>query len=82
MTSKHFGWHKAWSRDASGDLLHTSGLLVLVTQADGYTDLETDDTSLVIFQASEMSRGVPKHQVLERLQRLLKEAEKWHLANS
>ena len=81
MTSKHFNWHKSWSREASGHLIHTSGLRVLVVHGDGFTDLETDDASLAIFQASETSRGVPVFQLVERVQRLLKEAQTWHGAN-
>lgn len=81
MTSKHFSWHKSWSREASGHLLHTSGLRVLVLPGDGFTDLETDDASMAIFQASETSRGVPAFQLVERVQRLLKEAQTWHLHN-
>jgi hypothetical protein len=75
MTGKHYQWHKAWARDAQGHLVHTSGLKVLVVAGDGFTDLETDDASVVIFRASEQARGVPAHQLNERLQRLIKEAQ-------
>lgn len=75
MTSKHFNWHKSWSFDQDGNLIHTSGLKVLVVAGDGFTDLETDDASVVIFRASESARGVPAHQHNERLQRLIKEAQ-------
>ena len=81
MTNKHFNWHKLWSRDRDDHLLHTSGLRVLVVQDDGFTDLETDDASLAIFQASETSRGVPVHQLVERVKRLIKEAQLWHQKN-
>lgn len=81
MTNKHFNWHKAWSREASGHLLHTSGLRVLVVQGKGFTDLETDEASMAIFQARETARGVPVHQLVERVQRLVKEAQTWHEAN-
>lgn len=81
MVNKHFNWHKSWSRDQDGNLVHTSGLRVLVLLGDGFTDLETDDASLAIFQASETSRGVPAHQLVERVQRLIKEAQTWHEAN-
>jgi len=81
MTNKHFNWHKAWSREASGHLLHTSGLRVLVVQGNGFTDLETDEASMAIFQARETARGVPVHQLVERVQRLVKEAQTWHEAN-
>ena len=84
MTNKHFNWHKAWSREASGHLLHTSGLRVLVVPSlpgNGFTDLETDDASLAIFQASENARGVPAFQFAERIKRLMKEAQEWHQSN-
>ena len=81
MTNKHFGWQKSWRREASGHLLHASGLRVLVLPGDGFTDLETEDASLVIFQAHENARGVPAHQFNERIQRLIKEAEQWHQKN-
>lgn len=63
---------------AEGNLLHSSGLLVLVIREDGYTDLETDDASLAIFQASEKARGVNINDIALRLNRLLKEAAEWH----
>ncbi len=75
MTNKHFNWHKAWSFDSDGHLIHTTGLKVLVVAGEGFTDLETDDASVVIFRASESARGVPVHQHNERLQRLIKEAQ-------
>lgn len=75
MTGKHFNWHKAWARDAQGQLLHTSGLRFIVTRRGGFTDLEIDDASMATFQASETSRGVPLYQLAERVQRLTKEAQ-------
>lgn len=80
MVGKHKDWHKAWSRDGSY-LVHTSGLRVEVIEGDGFTDLETDDASMAIFQAQETSRGVPIHDLSARLQRLLAEAETWHRNN-
>ena len=81
MTGKHFNWHKSWSRDQDGNLLHTSGLRFMVTHGNGFTDLETDNASMAIFQASETSRGVPMHQLVERVQRLTKEAQMYHRRN-
>lgn len=81
MTGKHFGWHKAWARDAQSHLVHTSGLRVTVTHGSGFTDLEADDASLAIFQASETSRGVPVHQLVARIQRLMKEARMFQERN-
>lgn len=81
MTGKNYNRHKHWTRTSAGHLQHDSGLLVLVTHGDGYTDLETDDASMAIFQASETSRGVPTHQFAERVRRLVKEDEAWHKKN-
>ena len=81
MTGKHNNWHKAWRREPSGNLCHASGLRVLVTRGDGYTDLVADDATLSEYQRSELMRGVPLHDLLERLQRLLREATRWHEAN-
>jgi len=81
MTGKHYNWHKSWSRDQDGHLVHTSGLRVLVLPGEGFTDLETDDASMAIFQARETSRGVPLHDLARRVQRLIREAQEWHLRN-
>jgi hypothetical protein len=81
VKSKHYLWQKAWSREASGHLAHTSGLRVLVRPGDGFTDLETDAASLAIFQARETSRGVPVFQHADRLKRLMREAEEWQQKN-
>jgi hypothetical protein len=81
MTGKHYQWHKSWSRDQDGHLLHNSGLRVLVIKGDGFTDLETDDASLAIFQAKETARGVKIEDLAARLRRLLKEAAEWHPRN-
>lgn len=82
MTGKHNNWHRAWSRDQAGHLVHTSGLRVLVQPADdGAIDLEAEEASLAIFQAKEGSRGVPLHDLAARLQRLLREAAEWHQRN-
>jgi len=75
MVNKHFNWHNEWSFDSDGHLVHSTGLKVLVTQDEMGTSLETDDASLVIFRAREQARGVPAHQLDERLMRLIKEAQ-------
>lgn len=81
MTGKHYQWHLAWARDVHGHLVHTSGLRFIVTHGDGFTDLETDDASIAIFQASESSRGVPMHQLIGRVRRLTKEAQMYQERN-
>ena len=80
MGGKHKNWHKEWSRDGSF-LVHTSGLRLQVIPGDGFTDFETDDASMAIFQASETSRGVPVHDLAARVQRLVREAGEWHQHN-
>ena len=77
MGGKHKNWNKAWRREASGHLLHDSGLRVLVSRGDSYTDLKSSPDTLEAYQAFEAARGVPLHDMLSRLQRLLKEAEAW-----
>lgn len=81
MTGKHHNWHKAWRRESSGHLLHDSGLRVLVKPGHGFTDLKASPETLEAYQAFEAARGVPLHDMLARLKRLLKEAEAWHQHN-
>lgn len=81
MTGKHYQWHMAWRREPSGHLLHDSGLRVLVTRGPGYTDLQASPDTLEAWQAFEAARGVPLHDMLARLQRLIREAEQWHMLN-
>lgn len=81
MTGKKHRWQAQWSRMPSGDLQHHSGLIFNVRRGDGYTDLEVQESSLVIFQASEGARGVPVHDQLARLKRLIREAAMWHQEN-
>lgn len=78
MTGRRHRWQAQWSRLPNGDLQHASGLIVNVTLGDGYTDLDVQESSLVIYQASEGARGVPMHDQLARLKRLLQEATEWH----
>ena len=77
VSGKHFAWHKAWSRDAQGHLLHSSGLRVVVKGRGKLWEVEAVHASLSEFHAFETLRGVPVHQLAERLQRLLKEARLW-----
>jgi hypothetical protein len=82
MMNKDSDWRKSWSRDDDGNLVHASGLRVLVRAGDGFTDLEADDASLVIFQAREASKGVATHLLVEKIKKLMKEAELWHLSSA
>ena len=81
MTSKNHKWQTAWSRLPNGDLQHASGLIINIERGAGYIDLQVQQLSLVIFQASEGARGVPLHDQVSRLQRLVKEAQQWHQSN-
>ncbi len=81
MTGKNYQWHKGWSREAPAVLAHISGLKVNATRGDGFIDFVIDKSTLNEYQAYELARGVPLHQIVERLQRLLKEAQEWHQKN-
>lgn len=81
MTGKHYQWHKEWSRDDEGRLLHSSGVRVLVARADGFTDFQIDPASLSEFQTAQQARGIPMPDTLAHLKRLLKEAQQWHPRN-
>lgn len=73
MTGKHYNWHKEWSRNGSR-LAHASGLSVEHDDALGW---HTCDDTLQAWSAFESAHGVPLHDQLARLQRLLKEAAQW-----
>lgn len=81
MTGKHHNWHRAWSRIAPGRLRHQSGAEFIITRGDGYTDAQVSAETLSVFQESELARGVPLHDLVARLQRLCREAVKWHQRN-
>lgn len=81
MTGKHFGWHKAWTRVSDSRLRHSSGLEVVIRPGAGFVDAVAADESIGAFQASEQARGVPPHDLGTRLQRLCREAVKWHERN-
>jgi hypothetical protein len=44
-------------------------------------DAVATEDSIPAFQASEQARGVPLHDLVARLQRLCREAVKWHERN-
>jgi len=72
---------KAWTRLPSGRLRHICGLEFELVEGDGYTDVETCDDTLAEFQKYELARGVPVHDLAERLQRLCREAAYWNQRN-
>jgi hypothetical protein len=81
VTGKHRNWHRAWSRISLGRLRHESGAEFVITQGEGRTDAQVSAETLAVFQASEHARGVPAHDLVARLQRLCREAAKWHERN-
>ncbi len=81
MTNKNFGWHKAWQRLPSGRLRHISGAEFVVVRGNGFTDINAAPETLGEYQAYERARGVPAHDLAQRLMRLAKEAGQWQQRN-
>lgn len=81
MTGKHRNWHKAWRRDSAGRLVHISGAAFIAERGDGYTDYNADAQTLGEYQAYELARGVPAHDLAARLLRLAREAAEWDARN-
>ncbi len=79
MPSRHYGWHKAWSRNTEQQeiIQHESGLR-FITSVDGVT---VDESSLAAFAEHELTRGVSKAHLDSRLERLTEEAGRWHARN-
>lgn len=81
MTGKRKNWHLAWSRLPNGRLRHDTGAEFIATPGDGFTDVRVAPETLKAFQAAELARGVPLHDIAQRLMRLAREANRWHKAN-
>lgn len=80
MTSKNYNWHKAWRRE--GDrLVHLSGAQFVIERGDGFTDVNAAPETLGEFERYELARGVPAHDLAQRLIRLAREAHKWLQTN-
>lgn len=77
MTGKHRNWHRAWSRLPNGRLRHISGAEFVVIQGDGYKDINAAPETLDEYQRYELARGVPVHDLAQRLMRLAREAGAW-----
>ena len=77
MTGKHHNWHRAWSRLPNGRLRHTSGAEFVVSRGNGFTDIDAAPETLGEFQSFELARGVPVHDLAQRLIRLAREAGEW-----
>ena len=67
MTGKRRNWHRAWSRLPNGRLRHISGAEFVVTRGAGFTDIDAAPETLAEFQTFEMARGVPVHDLAQRL---------------
>ena len=81
MTGKHHNWHRAWSRLPNGRLRHISGAEFLLVPGDGFTDVKAAPETLVEYQIYELACGVPPHDLVQRLQRLAREANDWNRLN-
>ncbi len=77
MSGKNKNWHRAWTRLPNGRLRHISGAEFVMTRGDGYTDINAAPETLDEFQSFELARGVPVHDLAQRLMRLAREAGEW-----
>ena len=77
MTGKRYAWHKAWQRLPNGRLRHASGAEFVLVRGDGFTDVKAAPETLAEFQSHELARGVPVHDLAQRLIRLAREAWQW-----
>ncbi len=77
MHGKHKNWHRAWSRLPNGRLRHISGAEFVVVRGDGLMDINAAPETLCEFQSYELARGVPAHDLAQRLIRLALEAGEW-----
>lgn len=77
MTGKHRNWHRAWSRLPNGRLRHISGAEFTIERGDGYADINAAPETLGEYQNYELKRGVPLHDLAQRLMRLAREAGEW-----
>ncbi len=77
MTGKHHNWHRAWSRLPNGRLRHISGAEFVVVSGNGFKDINAAPETLAEYQAYELARGVPLHDLAQRLMRLAREAGQW-----
>jgi len=77
VTGKRYAWHKAWHRLPNGRLRHASGAEFVLVRGDGFTDVKAAPETLAEFQSNELARGVPVHDLAQRLIRLAREAGQW-----
>ncbi len=81
MSGKHKNWHRAWSRLPNGRLRHISGAEFTLVPGDGFADVRVAPETLGEYQSFELARGVPLHDLVQRLQRLAREANEWNARN-
>ena len=74
MTSKNFCWHKNWQTLPNARRRHISGLEFEYDDDLGWA---TCDDTLEEFQAYEAARGVPLHDIQNRMIRLARECAEW-----
>ena len=77
MTGKHHNWRRAWFRLPNGRLRHISGAEFVVVAGNGFKDINAAPETLAEYQAYELARGVPLHDLAQRLMRLAREAGQW-----
>lgn len=82
MTGKRHNWHRAWSRLPNGRLRHISGAEFVVVSGNGFKDINAAPETLAEYQAYELARGVPLHDLAQRLMRLAREAGEWAERNT
>ena len=61
----------------NGRLRHASGAEFVLVRGDGFTDVKAAPETLAEFQSHELARGVPVHDLAQRLIRLAREAGQW-----
>jgi hypothetical protein len=61
----------------NGRLRHISGAEFTVGRGDGFVDIKVAPETLGEFQDYELARGVPLHDLAQRLMRLAREAGEW-----
>jgi hypothetical protein len=81
MSGKHKNWHKGWTRLPNGRLRHISGVEFTVEPGEGFIDIDAAPDTLAEYQRYELARGVPAHDLAQRLMRLAREAGEWLKAN-
>ena len=71
-------WHLEWQ--TVGDRrIHSSGLEFEYDEVLGWS---TCDDTIALFEKTEKDRGVPLHDIQNRLKRLLKECSMWRDTNA